>query len=128
MQSLLTPVTQDWIAKPLTINRLGSIAEQFVAQEMIAHMSGRVKGELYYWHREAKSSNAEVGFVITRNNDIVPVEVKSNSKGGLKSLHLFLESHPYSEYGVKISEQGFAKQSHLLDIPLYGIESLFKAE
>jgi hypothetical protein len=46
----------------------------------------------------------------------------------LQSLHLFLENHLHSEYGIKISEQDFAKRSHLLDIPLYGIESLFKAE
>lgn|GEM_PF-6198004 len=32
--------------------------------ELLAHSSPKRKGELFYWHREQKSSSAEVDFVL----------------------------------------------------------------
>jgi len=46
---------------------------------------------LYYWHREAKNSHAEVDFVIQIQDKIIPVEVKAGTKGSMQSLHLFLD-------------------------------------
>jgi hypothetical protein len=45
--------------------------------------------ELTYWLREGKSANAEVDFVVAFDDNIVPVEVKSGTGGGLKSVHQF---------------------------------------
>ena len=86
-QRLLKLDLSDWLLRPIEIKHLGSIAEQFVAQELIAHSNERMPPELYYWHREAKSSNAEVDFLLTQDGNILPIEVKSSSKGSLKSLH-----------------------------------------
>ncbi len=63
----------------------GAMAEQFVGQEL----SISQKENIYYWSRRAKSSSAEVDFVVTIDGRIYPVEVKSGSSGRLKSLHLF---------------------------------------
>jgi predicted AAA+ superfamily ATPase len=62
----------------------GAIAEQYCGLELL-------KAErLYYWHREALNSNAEVDYLAQKGQDIIPVEVKSGKKGSMQSLHLFL--------------------------------------
>ena len=73
----------------------GKLAEQFVAQQLRAQLSD----DLFYWHREARNSNAELDFIYTLNGQIIPVEVKSGKSGSLKSLHLFLKSFPDIERG-----------------------------
>lgn len=125
-QRLLGLNLQQWVTTPLNIKHVGAIAEQFVAQEYFAYSSVKNPAELYYWHREEPTSNAEVDFLFVINGDIIPVEVKSGKKGHLKSLKLFLETHKHSKYGVKISEQPFNYDDEVISIPFYAIEFLVK--
>ncbi|MCD6343405.1 MAG: hypothetical protein J7L76_06430 [Spirochaetaceae bacterium] len=46
---------------------------------------------MYYWHREAKFSNAEIDYVVESEGSAVPIEVKSGLKGRMRSLQLFIE-------------------------------------
>jgi len=124
-QRMLGLNLSEWVVEPLALKTLGGIAEQFVAEEFIAYADKNKPVSLYYWHREARSSNAEIDFLCIKNNKIIPVEVKSGTQGGMKSLHSFLETHPKSPYGLKISEGYFGNQPSLVEIPLYGIESWF---
>ena len=112
-----------WVTEPIAVNHLGAICEQFVAQEYIAYTSKKSPPELYYWHRQEKQSNAEVDFVFLKQNKIIPAEVKAGSKGQLRSLQIFLETHPNSPYGLKISEAEFNLNPTLQAIPFYGIEA-----
>src|SRR3989344_1038717 len=112
---------KDWLLQPMTTRAMGCIAEQLVAQEVIAYAPVRKRAELFYWHREAKSSNAEVDFLIVRDGLIVPIEVKSSLKGRMKSMRLYLDSHKNSQYGLKIPEKPFAQQEWIKEIPLYAI-------
>lgn len=111
----------EWITTPLNLNYLGESAEQLIAQEFIAYSNPSKAAEIFYWHTESTSGNAEVDFITAKEGNIVPVEVKSRVKGGMKSLRLFLETHPKSTYGVKISEGPFSKHGNLEEIPLYGL-------
>lgn len=77
--------------------------------------------QLYYWQNETKTGNAEVDFITIKNKQVVPVEVKSRIKGGMKSLKVYFETHPNTKIALKISEGQFAKQDHLQEIPLYAI-------
>ncbi|MBI4237788.1 MAG: ATP-binding protein [Deltaproteobacteria bacterium] len=122
-QRLLGLDMKTWITTPLTVINVGAIAEQFVAQEFVAYADPTLQPELFYWHREAATSNAEVDFLVTKGHRIIPVEVKSGQRGGLKSLHLFLASHPHSSFGCKLSEHPFAVHDRIHDVPLYGIEA-----
>ena len=45
---------------------------------------------LYFWNREEKNSNAEIDYLLSHQNRVIPVEVKAGKTGTLKSLHLFL--------------------------------------
>ncbi len=66
----------------------GKMAEQFVGQELRAS----VCESLYYWSRNARGSSAEVDYLIEREGEIIPIEVKSGKSGSLKSLHLLLDT------------------------------------
>ena len=95
----------------------GALAEQFAGQEFLS--SGRDK--LYYWTREAKSSSAEVDFILSKKNMIVPVEIKSGAAGKLKSMHLLLEKYPHIERGYVLSTApyGELREQRLVFLPLY---------
>ncbi|MDC7218895.1 MAG: AAA family ATPase [Spirochaetales bacterium] len=67
----------------------GSLAEQFIGQELLYLGGGKVTPELFYWLREGKGNNAEVDYVISLKGKILPVEVKSGASGSMKSLHQF---------------------------------------
>ncbi|MBC8185377.1 ATP-binding protein [candidate division KSB1 bacterium] len=68
----------------------GSIAEQFVGQHLLYLDNGQEAPKLFYWLREQKTSNAEVDYVISRGNIILPVEVKAGKSGSLKSVFQFV--------------------------------------
>jgi predicted AAA+ superfamily ATPase len=117
---------KDWLLAPLEITYMGTLAEQWVAQEYIAHTAINTPTDLFYWHREAKSSNAEVDFVFQQQQQIVPVEVKASHKGRLTSLALFLESHPHSHEGLVISQRQEWQLHHIKGIPFYALERWLK--
>ena len=126
-QRMLGLDLKQWVVEPLTLKWLGSIAEQLVAQEFISYSRSNAPADLYYWHREEKKSNAEVDFLFVKNGLVIPVEVKAGVKGGMKSLSLFLDSHPQSPYGLKIANNGCASQTLLEEIPLYGIDAWLRS-
>lgn len=68
----------------------GVVAEQFAAQHLAYLSHGLEPPEIFYWVREHKSQNAEVDFVISHHELIIPVEIKSGKSGSLKSLAQFM--------------------------------------
>jgi predicted AAA+ superfamily ATPase len=95
----------------------GNLAEQFAGQEFI---SGGMDN-LYYWSREARSSSAEVDYLIVKNNKIYPVEVKSGAAGKLRSMHLLLQNFPQIDQGYVLSTAPFGQlpAQKLTFLPLY---------
>jgi len=124
---LMGMTEQKWILEPLSSKTTGPLTEQFVAQELIAHSAYNKSYELYYWHREAKNSNAEVDFVLTKHQDILPVEVKAGSRGTVKSIQSFLKTHEHSHTALKIFERPYAKLDNIIEIPFYSLEAFLKA-
>ncbi len=103
----------------------GNLAEQFVGLELIKSESCYQFPSLYYWHREAKSSNAEVDYVIRISQKIVPVEVKSGKKGSMQSLFLFLREKKLQK-GIRISNENFSVYDNIDVYPLYAVENIRK--
>lgn len=129
-QSILGLDLAEWLLKPETaiVNR-GAVAEAFVGQEILAYSSPHKKGGLFYWHREAHASNAEVDFILTREQEIIPVEVKSGTTGSLRSLHLFLtEKSAVCPYGIRLSEHNFSVYDKVHSYPLYSVANLFSKD
>jgi len=89
MRILRIPLKEILLNNDISLINEGSIAEQFVGQELAAYSSLRERESLFYWHREAKSSNAEVDYLIQRNGTILPIEVKSGIKKKNKKPEYF---------------------------------------
>ncbi len=104
-----------YLKKNLTAAFNGMLAEQFVAQQMIATQ----KEDLTYWARTSPGSSAEVDFVMVQEGQIIPIEVKSGKSGSLKSLHYLLEHHPHITKAIIFSNAPFGVQEKLHFIPLY---------
>ena len=122
-QAILGLDTHEWLLNPgkAFINK-GAITEAFVGQELLCYSEGYKKPGLYYWHREARSSMAELDYLIQLNNHIVPIETKSKQGSSLKSLHLFLKEHEQSSpYGIRFSTHNYSIYEKLHSYPLYAI-------
>ena len=111
------------LAEELMLSTRGALAEQFVGQELIAYSDPYEEPELYFWTREQKNSSAEIDYLITVDQHIIPVEVKSGKTGRLKSLHLCLQENNLP-LGVRISESPLAFENNILSVPFYLIQYL----
>ncbi|GHT14516.1 ATPase [Bacteroidia bacterium] len=100
----------------------GALAELFVASEL-KKASPDSQAELYYWRREKEGSSAEVDFVVQRGENIVPVEVKSGSKGSMQSMFLFLKEKK-RQYGIRTSLENFGKFDNIQIYPLYAVSNI----
>ena len=101
----------------------GAVAEQFVAQELLAYRDEFEEPSLYYWAREERSSSAEVDYLAPCLSYALPVEVKAGKTGTLRSMHLFLEKYP-CPVGVRVSGLPFSDNPPIISVPFYGIKKI----
>ncbi len=117
----------------------GAIAEQFIGQHFLSTQSP--SPSLNYWVRQAKTSNAEVDYVISQGPLIIPVEVKSGKSGSLKSLQQLVAKKKISlavrfdlnppciqdiPHQISTAKGIESANYKLLSLPLYLIEALPK--
>lgn len=97
----------------------GALVEQFVGQQLLAYQPYYTAGELFYWKRDKKGSLAEIDYLYPYAAHIYPIEVKAGKTGRLKSMHLYLQEHKNTPFGIKISQQPLGFDGTVLSIPLY---------
>ncbi len=126
-QTLLMSPAQTWLlnAQDSFINK-GSLVESFVGQELLAYSDPQKFQSLHYWIREAKSSSAEVDYLLEQNSQIIPIEVKAGVSGRQKSLNIFLEEKNHISEGVLFSKEKFHKKNKTIYLPLYAVRTLFQ--
>lgn len=124
-QTILGLQLKEWVLDPIAAcANKGEIAESFVGQELLAYSPPQQKRQLYYWHRLERSSQAEIDYVISAGTDIIPIEVKSGKGSSLKSMQLFLESHPQTPHGIRCSTHNYSIHKNLHSYPLYAIAKI----
>lgn len=101
----------------------GNIAELFAGLEMLKYQTCYQRNELYYWHRESNNSNAEVDYLLTKGNEIFPVEIKAGTRGAMQSMFLFLNEKKKNK-GIRISVENFSRYDMIDVYPLYAISNL----
>lgn len=89
----------------------GAFTENYVASELIA--SGY--NELFYW---TSHSEAEVDFIIGKENRIVPAEVKSGLNRNKKSLRSYQDKYN-PELIYRLSPRNFIRSGSFINLPLY---------
>ncbi len=96
----------------------GNIVELSVGLELIKNTDPFEPANLYYWHREAQNSQAEVDYVIQYGNEIYPIEVKSGTKGSMQSMYLFMKEKK-SMLGYRLSFENFSSIDSVKIMPVY---------
>ena len=69
----------------------------------------------YYWMSER---GAEVDFIIQRDGQLIPVEVKSADNTKAKSLKVYMETYKPA-YAIKLSAKNFSFEDGKKTVPLY---------
>jgi hypothetical protein len=118
-------------ADDLMLANSGRLCEQFAGQHLLYSDEPYRKPELYYWVREAKSSSAELDYMISSGSKVIPIEIKAGKTGRLKSLHQFIKEKG-GDLAVRINldkpsifqdskplPDGQSVEYRLLSIPFY---------
>lgn len=93
------------------------------AVELLAYRDEFEEPSLYYWAREARSSSAELDYLVPCLSYALPVEVKAGKTGTLRSMHLFLDKYP-CPVGVRVFSLPFSDNPPIITVPFYGIKKI----
>lgn len=128
-QALLGLDLKEWFLNPpqAFINQ-SAIVEAFVGQEILAYAHSFQKKSVFYWHKESRTSQAEVDYIIQIKDKIVPIEAKSGTTGRLKSLREYLNCHPQTDYMMRFSGHNYSQHDTLRTYPLYEIAKAIGVE
>ena len=104
------PAETLWTENPLYVEFKGAMAENMVLQSLVSQFEVLPR----YWTSEA---TAEVDFLLQNDARIIPIEVKSGTRLGGKSLGLYI-----TRFGVttalRFSMNNLKRDGAVLNIPL----------
>lgn len=112
----------------------GPMAEMIAGLELLHYMTPNMRHDLYYWLRMAKNSSAEIDYISGHNQIVLPIEVKAETQGGMKSLWYFMRKKKLS-LAVRCSLENFGAFDyidgednnavrHVKICPLYAISQM----
>ena len=88
----------------------GGMAENFVNVQL------SINGyHTYYWESER---GAEIDFIIQRDGQLIPIEVKSADNTRAKSLKVYMDTYKPA-YAIKLSAKNFGFEDNKKIVPLY---------
>lgn len=126
-RALNLDISQIFIESISSIVNKGSIAELHMGLELIKNSSCYSKPELFYWQREALNSQAEVDYIIQQQENIIPVEVKSGTKGAMQSMYIFMKEK-MTKNGIRCSLENFSEYDKIEVIPLYAVGNILRSQ
>ena len=88
----------------------GGMAENYVNVQLT--MNGY---HTYYWESER---GAEIDFIIQRDGQLIPIEVKSADNTKAKSLKVYMDTYKPA-YAIKLSAKNFGFEDNKKIVPLY---------
>ena len=88
----------------------GGMVENYVNTQLLAN-----EYKPYYWESER---GAEIDFVIQRDGQLIPIEVKSADNTRAKSLRVYMETYKPA-YAIKLSAKNFGFEDNKKTVPLY---------
>lgn len=93
----------------------GALTEQYVMQQL------RVNNTIYigYWTNDG--SSYEVDFLIQKDGEIIPIEVKANENLKAKSFQSFCSKYNPKK-AIRTSLSDYKEESWMTNIPLYAID------
>jgi predicted AAA+ superfamily ATPase len=89
------PITKIYTSDDINDLSKGVLAEQYVAQTMVALPPYHKVRSLHHWQRQKKNAQSEVDFVTEREGIVIPVECKSGFSSKMTSLRIMLKEKHY---------------------------------
>lgn len=118
---------------PQDLVNKGSIVEMFAGLEILRYKDPIQRHKMFYWEQSGKSV-AEVDYLEACDCKVLPIEVKSNTQGGMKSLWMLMRSKHLTE-AIRTSLENFSEfdyldvqdnntKRHVRILPLYALSML----
>jgi len=126
-EAILTASETDLVNK-------GALSEMIAGLEIVKNMPPALRHELFYWVRQEKNSISEVDYVEPYQGRILPLEIKAETQGGMKSLWLLMREKSLTT-AIRSSLENFGQFDYIdaldnnavrhIDIyPLYALSQL----
>lgn len=120
---------------PQDLVNKGNIVEMFAGNETMRYKAPTQRYKLFFWKQSGKSV-AEVDYLEAHDCQVVPIEVKSSTQGGMKSLWMFMRAKHLTR-AIRTSLENFGEfdytdtldgdtQRHVTIVPLYALSILNK--
>lgn len=94
----------------------GALTEQYVLQQLVSDTTYTP----YYF---LPSAHTEIDFIIQKDSEIVPVEVKAEENLRAKSLKAYCEKYQ-PKYAVRTSMSNYREQEWMVNLPLYAVKNI----
>lgn len=108
----ISELTEQILTSDITdlINK-GPIAEMLAGLELLHYRTPNIRHEMYYWQRHSKNSQAEVDYISSYRQTVLPIEVKAETQGGMKSLWMFMREKKLAN-AIRCSLENFGAFNH----------------
>lgn len=103
IEFILSGTPQDLVNK-------GGITEMVAGLEIMRYKEPIMRYKMFYW-QQTGNSIAEVDYLEAQNAQIIPIEVKAGTQGGMKSLWLFMRAKKIN-YALRTSLENFGSFSY----------------
>lgn len=88
----------------------GGLCENYVFNQL------QMKNYELYFYQE---NNLEIDFILVKDNQMIPIEVKSSRHTESKSLNAFMRKHQTG--AIRISTKNFGFENGIASVPLYAV-------
>lgn len=123
---IITGSPQDLVNK-------GGLVEMVAGLELLRNKPCVQRQKMFYWEKSGNSI-AEIDYLDTFHLKVTPIEIKSGTQGGMKSLWQFMREKRLTE-AIRCSFENFGEftytdpqadnaKRHITIIPLYALENL----
>lgn len=126
VELIMTGSPQDLVNK-------GGLVEMVAGLELLRNKPCVQRQKMFYWEKSGNSI-AEIDYLDTFHLKVTPIEIKSDTQGGMKSLWQFMREKRLTE-AIRCSFENFGEftytdpqadnaKRHITIIPLYALENL----
>ena len=99
----------------------GALTEQYVLQQMISDCG------IHPCYFSAENARMEIDFLIQKDDEMIPVEVKAEENLRAKSLRVFCEKY-HPRQAVRTSMSDYREQEWMVNVPLYLLPVYFRGQ
>lgn len=118
---------------PRDLVNKGGLVEMVAGLELLRNKPCVQRQKMFYWEKSGNSI-AEIDYLDTFHLKVTPIEIKSGTQGGMKSLWQFMREKRLTE-AIRCSFENFGEftytdpqadnaERHITIIPLYALENL----